>query len=140
MVPLYALLLTGMAGLRRVLAGRAAGLERKYVTAAKRAEEAARLLHAKSGNGRPPDPLAAARRQYELGRLVQVRDRLSDRYMAAQTRADATNGRLYKLKAAKGRAVPYLLGLADAALLAMAVGKYGGTAGGVRAWVTTLLA
>lgn len=140
MVPLYALLLTGLAGLRRLLAGRAAGLERKYVTAARTAEDAARTLSVKSGNGRPLDPLAVARRQYELGRLVQVRDRLSDRYMAAQTRADAVAGRVYKLKAVKGRAVPYLLGLADAGLVAGAAAKYGVTADAVRGWVNAVLA
>jgi hypothetical protein len=140
MVPLYALLLTGLAGLRRLLAGRAAGLERKYVTAARRAEEAARLLHAKGGNGKPADPLAIARRQFELGRLVQVRDRRSDRYMTAQGRADAAGSRLHKLTRAKGRAVPYLLGLTDAGLVAAAAGKYGVTADGVRAVVEKLLA
>ena len=140
MVPLYALLLTGLAGLRRLLAGRAAGLERKYVRAAGRADKAARLLHVKSGNGKPPDLLASSRRQYELGRLVQVRDALSDRYMSAQGRADGIAHRLRRLTAVQGRAVPYLLGLADAGLVATAAGKYGVTAAGVRAVVERLVA
>ena len=135
MVPLYALLLTGLAGLRRLLAGRAAGLERKYVRAARGAEDAARVLHAKGGNNKPADPLAVARRQYELGRLVQVRDALSDRYMLAQGRADRVGSHLFQLKRAKGRAVPYLLGLADAALVAAAAGH----APGLQAWVEKLV-
>ena len=140
MVPLYALLLTGLAGLRKLLAGRAAGLERKYALAAGRADEANRLLHTKGGTGKAPDPLATARRQFELGRLVQVRDALSDKYMAAQGRADAVAHRLRKLTAARGRAVPYLLGLADAAAVAAVAGKYGVTVAGVRAVVEKLVA
>ncbi len=140
MVPLYALLLTGLAGLRKLLARRAAGLERKYVTAARRADEANRLLHVKGGNGKAPDPLTVARRQYELGRLVQVRDALSDKYMAAQGRADAVAHRLRKLAGAKGRAVPYLLGLADAAAVAAVAGKYGVTVAGLKLAAEKLLA
>ena len=140
MVPLYALLLTGLAGLRKLMAARAAGLERKYVTAARKADEANRLLHTKGGNGKTPDQLQYARRNYELGRLVQVRDALSDRYMAAQGRADRAAHRLRRLTAAKGRAVPYLIGLADAAAAAGLAGKFGVTAVGLRAVVGKLLA
>jgi hypothetical protein len=132
MVPLYVALLAGLAGVWRVLAGRAGRLERKYVTAARQADEANRLLTVKAGNGKA-DPLAAARRQYELGRLVQVRDRLSDKYMAAQGRADAMAHRLRTLTGAKGRAVPYLLGLIDAGLAAAAVAHSGLSVADLRA-------
>ena len=140
MVPLYVALLTGLAGLRRALAGRAGRLERKCVRAAQTADEAARQLHTKSGNGKPPDQLQFARRQFELGRLVQVRDALSDKYMAAQGRADRAAHRLKRLAAAQGRAVPYLLGLADAGMVAVAAGKYGVTVAGLKAAVEKLVA
>ncbi len=133
MVPLYALLLTGLAGLRTLLAGQAADLERKCVAPASRADEANRLLHAKGGNGKTPDPLACARRNYELGRLAPVRDALSDKYMAAQGRADGVAHRQRTLAGVKGRAVPYLLGLADAAAVAAVAGEYGVTVAGLRA-------
>ena len=73
MVPLYTLFLAGLGGLKWVLAGRAARAERKYTAAALVAEQAARQTQVKPGNA-SADPLALAKRYYELGRLVEDRD------------------------------------------------------------------
>src|SRR5688500_6469114 len=87
MVPLYTLFLAGLGGLKWVLAGRAARAERKYTAAALVAEQAARQAQVKPGNA-SGDPLAQAKRYYELGRLVDDRDVLEGRYHASQDRAD----------------------------------------------------
>ncbi|MFO0849071.1 MAG: hypothetical protein U0871_11040 [Gemmataceae bacterium] len=103
MIPLYALVLAGLAGLRGILAGRAARTERKYAKAALAAEASAKVTVTRPGNGAGADPLTVARRQYELGRLVQTRDHYGERYVVWQGRADRVGNALYRLRRAQER-------------------------------------
>jgi hypothetical protein len=114
MVPLYTLFLAALAALRRLLAKRAARLEQKYTIAARAAELAGRPV--RPGNASSADALSAAKRQYELGRLVQHRDVLETKYLSWQAKADRVGALLYRLRNLKGRAVPYLFGITDVAL------------------------
>lgn len=117
MVPLYTAFVAALGGLRWLLAGRAARTERKFAQAARAAEQAARLAQTRPGNASAADPLAAAKRQYELGRLVEVRDALEAKYVAWQAAADRTGKLVVRLRDWKGRTVPYLFGVADAAIV-----------------------
>lgn len=142
MVPLYALVVSVLSALKRLLARRAARVERKYTAAALAAQSAAKGLHGKPGNASNADPLAAAKRQYELGRLVETRDRLEAKYVRAQARADGVAAFVSRLAGWKGRAVPYLAGVADVALVLTALHylglPHGLTPGTVKVWAEGL--
>jgi hypothetical protein len=141
MVPLYAVFLAALGGARWALAVRAARTEKKFTAAALAAQQAARPI--KPGNAGGHDPLAAARRQYELGRLVQVRDALEARYLGWQGRADRAGELLTRLRSAKGLFVPYLCGVVDVALVLVALHLLGLPHGlgqdQVQAWAEALV-
>ncbi|OWK43788.1 hypothetical protein [Fimbriiglobus ruber] len=116
MVPLYTLFLTSLGGLKWLLAGRAARAERAYTDGALRVEEVSRLFQVKPGNAAAGDTLTVAKRQYELGRLVLLRDALEVAYHGWQARADRAAKLQARLAGWKGRLVPYLFGVADVAI------------------------
>ena len=142
MVPLYALVVTALAGLKGLLARRAGRLERKYTRAALAAEQAAKQAHTKPGNAGSAGALAHAKHQYELGRLVQHRDVLEAKYLAWQGRADRLAHRLARLRGWNGRLVPYLCGVIDVALVLTALHHlglpHGLTETQVREWAQAL--
>ena len=88
-------------------------MERKFVRAAKAADQLAKELSYRGGNGNLPDPLKAAKRQFELGRLVQIRDRLEEKYDVWENRAESCRSRQRALYSCKGRFVPYAFGVVD---------------------------
>ncbi len=121
MVPLYAVFLTALGGLKWVLAGRAARTEKKYTTAALEAEQAARQTQVKPGNAAHADVFATAKRQYELGRLVERRDLLETKYHGQQGRAERAAKLVARLRGVQGRLVPYLFGVVDVVLVMVAL-------------------
>lgn len=133
MVPLYTLLTLAVAVLKAALAARAGRVERKYAKAATAADEAAKVVR-----GKAADPLAAAKAQYELGRLVEKRDALEVKSLAWQARSEKAAVVLAKLRNWNGRLVPYLMGIVDVGLAATALYllgfPHGVTAEGVEAW------
>lgn len=135
MVPLYALLVSAVAAVKAALARLTARVERKYARAALAAELLAKAAPPKAGNGSAPDPFEVAKRQYELGRLVEARDKLEAKFLARQARADAAARLLARLTGWKGRAVPYLLGVIDTALALAAVRHFGLTEDSLQVWV-----
>jgi hypothetical protein len=141
MVPLYAVFLAAVGGLKWALVRRAARTEKKYTAAALAAQQAARPV--KPGNAASGDALATAKRQYELGRLVQVRDALEARYLYWQAKADQVGAYLRRQRAARGRLVPYLLGIVDVNLVFAAMHRFGLPAefdpNQLRVWVETLV-
>jgi hypothetical protein len=141
MVPLYAVFLAALGGLKWVLAGRAARTEKKFMAAALAAQQAARPV--KPGNASGHDALAAAKKQYELGRLVQARDVLEARYHGWQARAERAASTLTRLRSAKGLFIPYLCGVVDVALVLAALHALGLPHGlnpdQVRAWAEVLM-
>ena len=142
MVPLYALVVAALSALKAALARRAVRLERKYAHAALAAQTVAMAAQGKPGNGSAADPFAAAKRQYDLGRLVEARDRLEAKFLGWQVRADAVGGFVARLRGWNGRAVPYLLGVTDAALVVVAVSYlgpgYGLTPSAVKGWMDAM--
>src|SRR5205807_5900498 len=69
----------------------------------------------KDGNGRRTDIGQTAKRQYQLGVLVQQRDYLEGKHDAWLTRSDKLAATLAVLRAWKGRKLPYTLGVLDVA-------------------------
>ena len=104
-------------------------------------QQAARPV--KPGNASTPDALAAAKKQYELGRLVQARDVLEARYLGWQARAERVGSALTRLRSAKGLFVPYLCGVVDVALVLVGLHLLGLPHGlnpdEVRSWADVLV-
>jgi hypothetical protein len=141
MIPLYSLLVAALASMKWTLGRRAVRTERKYVKAAYEAEETAKKLQVKPGNGKA-DPFATAKGQYELGRLVEIRDALEEKYLAHQGRHDTAGRALAKVCRWKGRLVPYALGVIDVGLVLAALHALGLphslTADTVREWAQAM--
>jgi len=117
MIVLYAIGLA-LLGLAAFVTGRRARrLEGKYVAAAKDAERLAHDLSFRNGNRNHLDPCVSARKQYELARVVQKRDRLEAKYAAWETRGERVNRLRTRLRTWKGRFTPYAFGAIDAALI-----------------------
>ncbi len=125
MYPLYALAVAALSWAKWLLTRRAGRLEGRYTAAAHQADALAAELQTRPGNGPRPDVLTNARRQYELGRVVQARDRLEGKYVAWQTRADRAARLKARLTRWEGRTVPYLLGAADVVLVLALLGQAG---------------
>jgi len=141
MIPLYAMLRAVLSGVRYLFASKATRLERKYAKAALAAEALARQLQTRPGNGHA-DPFATAKSHYEFGRLVETRDRLEEKFLAWQGRADGVGRAAKSLADWKGRAVPYLCGVMDLGVVLGALHllgvPHGLTLDGVKAWATNL--
>jgi hypothetical protein len=113
MIVFYSLVVMLFGIAARITSWRAGRMERRFVRFATRADELAKELSRRGGNTSHPDPLASARRQYELGRIVQIRDRYAEKYDAWEGRAVTCRKLKLRMLAAKGRVVPYLFGVAD---------------------------
>ena len=100
---------------------RARALERKYIRAAQQADQLAKELSYKGGNSNQADLFVTARRQYELGRLVQLRDRLEGKYDRWEAFTEYFRRLRKGLLLWKGRFVPYLLGVLDVAVIVTAL-------------------
>jgi hypothetical protein len=123
MILIYALIVL-LFGTAAALTGRRARkLERRYANAARQADMLAKELNFRGGNCVRPDAFQTAKRQYELGRLVQIRDRLEEKHHKWEARASKFRKLKTHLQNCKGRFLPYALGAVDVvgAFLALAV-------------------
>jgi hypothetical protein len=111
MIFLYTTLvvLVGMAHF--LIKRRTAALEKKYAHVAKEADTLLRQPNLREGNSSRADPYQAAKRQYQLGLLVQKRDRVEAKYTAWQGVAERTGKLVAGLKNWKGRKLPYTFGV-----------------------------
>jgi hypothetical protein len=113
MLALYYLVLLALTAIKQLFACRAAALERKF---ARLAQEVSTLLQGafyKEGNSSKQDPYQLAKRQYLLGALVQKKDRLEAKHYGWAHRVDRLARLAARLRAWKGRLVPYALGVLD---------------------------
>jgi hypothetical protein len=117
MILVYLSLFLFLGLLRLLIAVRVRLLERKYVRAAAEAQALLQQPVYREGNGRHADPSKSAKQQFVLGSLVQKRDRAEGRYAAWQARSEKLGQVVRRVRAWKGRLVPYLLGVADVVLL-----------------------
>jgi hypothetical protein len=115
MIFLYTVLRVLLGTASFLVGRRAARLEKKYIRAAQAADRILKAGVYKPGNGGRPDVCLAAKQQYQLGRLVQERDQLEQRYVAWQHRADRLRRWAAGLRDWKGKKLPYTLGALDVA-------------------------
>jgi hypothetical protein len=130
---------------RFVVNRRVAQLEKKYIRAADAADHLLAETIAKDGGrveqpltiaGVPvqkrtmvkevrPDAAQMAKRHYLLGLVVQKRDRLEEKHLAWERRADKLNALVERVRAWKGRKLPYTLGVLDVSTLMYLIDRYG---------------
>jgi hypothetical protein len=125
MILLYTLVVLLLGAARLALVRRVARLERKYSGAALAAEELLREPLRKGGNSAKPDACREAKRQYQLGLLVQKRDRLESKYGAWQELAEKFGRLGAAVQGWKGKTLPYAVGALDVALLLFVIDYVG---------------
>jgi len=123
MILLYTGLLVILAVAGFLLRRRVAGLERKYQRIAKTAQQVALEPAYKAGNRL--DPCQIAKRHYQLGLLVQKRDRVENKYHAWHGIAERFNGFVTRVQGWKGKKLPYTCGVVDVSCLMYAVDYVG---------------
>jgi hypothetical protein len=124
MLALYtsALLLLGVAHL--LISRRCARLERKYYRIATTADQLVNRSHREAA-GAKGDPYQIARRQFELGLLVQKRDRVEGQYDRWQKKAKRFGGLVARVRSWKGTRLPYACGAIDAYVLPHVLDRFG---------------
>lgn len=123
MIVLYTVLLLAAGALKFLIGRRARSLEGRYVQAAVAAGNLAREPIHRPGS--KLDPCEIARRQYQLGSLVQRRDRLEARYHCWQQKAERLGKFVALLKHWKGKKLPYTMGVVDVSFLMYLVDRLG---------------
>jgi hypothetical protein len=115
MILLYTvlLLLVGMAYF--LIKRRVAALEKKYSQVVKDADALLRQANYRDGNSNRQDPYQSAKRQYQLALLAQKRDRMETSYSNWHRRAERVGKFRHRLRAWKGRKLPYTFGVLDVA-------------------------
>ncbi len=113
MLFLYTLVLLLLGVVKFLIDRRAASLERKFARAAREADGLLKAPLVKEGNSSKGDPFQAAKRQYQLGLLVQKRDRLEAKHDAWQARAEKFGAVVEAMRGWKGRKLPYTFGALD---------------------------
>ena len=142
MIFLYTLALVLLGAAKALAVYRAGRLERRYAKAALAAEKLLRVPEPRAGNGRH-DLAAGAKRQYQLGQLVQKRDALEARHATWQARADRLTGWSAAVRNWRGRKLPYTAGVIDVWMLLclldyLGAGEYVNAREAVR-WLTGLI-
>lgn len=113
MILIYSLALFLLVAVGLLVARRAAALERKFARTALEAEKLVRAPAYRAGNGGGQDPYQVARRQYQLGQLIQKRDRLEGKCMTWQKAADRLAKMVESVRGYSGRKLPYTFGALD---------------------------
>jgi hypothetical protein len=121
MIFLYTVVVVVLFVVRLFVKWRASSLEKRYTRIAAEADKLVRQVSFKEGNASRPDPAQSARRQYELGQLVQKRDRVEALYTRWQNRADRLSRWLKGVRDWKGKKLPYTAGVIDLALVLVLV-------------------
>ena len=124
MILLYSFVLGLLGGVKFVLARRANSLGRAYSALSQAVQKRLKASNHKPGNA-AFDPCALAKNQFELGVLVQKRDRAEAKHFAWQARAEKVGRWLEGLRSWKGRKLPYTLGVVDVWLALAAVDQLG---------------
>lgn len=116
MLVLYSLLRFVLGGVGVLVRWRAAALGRTYSRATKTEHAFLRENVYKPGNSNRHDLCQTAKRNFQLGALVQTKERLEARYFAWQALAEKVGAASAALGRWKGRKLPYLFGVLDLAV------------------------
>jgi hypothetical protein len=125
MILLYTFLVFFLVAVKVLTDRRVAGLERKYAKTAGKVDQLWRVPVFKEGSNTRLDPCLMAKRQYQLGLLVQKRDQLEGKHEAWQARADRVARWLRRVRGWKGKKLPYTFGVVDVSLLLYLIDQLG---------------
>jgi hypothetical protein len=112
MIFLYTFLLLLLVVVRFLIARRVAALEKKYARAASAAGKLLNEPVFKPGSCKL-DPALVARRQYQLGQLVERRERLEDKWYAWRKFHEKYGRCVAAVQGWKGKKLPYTFGVLD---------------------------
>ncbi len=125
MILFYTLVLFLLVAVKCVTARRAASLERKFSRIALTAEKLIREPVYRAGNGGLMDPYQVAKRQFQLGLLIQKRDRLEGKCMTWQKLAESMERMVASVRGYSGRKLPYTFGALDVSMLLALIDTFG---------------
>ena len=125
MILFYTLVLFLLVAVKFLTARRAAALERKFSRVALTAEKLIREPVYRAGNGSLMDPYQVAKRQFQLGLLIQKRDRLEGKCMTWQKLAEGVERVADSVRSWKGRKLPYTFGALDVSMLLALIDYFG---------------
>ncbi len=141
MIFLYTALLLLVGVVYFLVQRRVAALEKKYASVVKEADTLLRQSSYREGNSNRQDPYQSAKRQYKLALLVDKRDRLEASYLTWHQRAEQLSKLRQRLRAWKGRKLPYTFGAIDVACVLSLIDYLGaGQHVNVRHLMETLMA
>jgi hypothetical protein len=123
MIALYTLIVVLLGVVSFLVAWRAKALEKKFSRVSLAAAKLS-TLPLKSGTGRG-DVCQSAKQQFELGRLVHLRDRLEGKYFRWQKLAEKVTRMVKSVRQWKGRKLPYTFGVIDVSALLYLVDRLG---------------
>ena len=115
MIFLYTLLLLLVGVVHFLIKRRVAAVEKKYAGVVKEADQLLRQGGYREGNSNRQDPYQSAKRQYKLALLADKRDCTEASYSKWQGRAESPSKLRQRLRAWKGRKLPYTFGAVDVA-------------------------
>jgi hypothetical protein len=125
MIFLYTALLLLVGVVYFLIKRRVAALEKKYSSVVAEADALIRQGNHREGNSNRPDPYQNAKRQYKLALLAEKRDRMETRYSTWHRRAERASRLRQRLRAWKGRKLPYTFGALDVACALSLIDYFG---------------
>lgn len=117
MVVLYLALLLVLGLVQVLLRWRVSRLEKRYVRVASEADALLKQVVLRPGNCNRPDPLVAARQQFDLAVVATKRAEVEDRYSAWQAFTERFAHFRRRLAGFQGKALPYVGGVLDVAFV-----------------------
>jgi hypothetical protein len=113
MILLYTLLLLVVGVAHFLFKRRVLALEKRYLGVVQEADKLIRQSSHRDGNSNRHDPCQHAKRQYKLAILADKHDRLEAKYNTWLNRAERLGKMRQRLRAWKGRKLPYTFGVLD---------------------------
>lgn len=125
MIFLYSLFVVALTAAGFLIRRRATQLEARYARVAREADQLLRQPAYKEGNSSKQDPYLTAKKQYALALIADKRDKVEARYAAAQELSEKFARFARRVRAWKGRTLPYTFGAVDVAMLLTLVDYFG---------------
>jgi hypothetical protein len=125
MIFLYTFLLIFLGAIKMLIDRRVSRLEKRHTKTMKEVDLLLKEAQVKETSGGKIDPCRTAKRQVQLGTLVQHRDRLEIKYDWWLELSEKVGRWVTRLLEWKGRKLPYTMGVLDVSCLLYAIDQLG---------------
>ncbi len=125
MILLYTALLFTLGLVNYLVARRVKSLEKKFSRVSLATTKLANLPVYRQGNSGRAEACLVAKHQYELGRLVNQRDRVETKYYRWQRFAERFTRLVKSARQWKGRKLPYTFGVVDVSMVLYGIDRLG---------------